>query len=386
MSLTVNDDFQRNGYNLVSCQNPLILNVSLGNTVSSASSGGVTVEITGSGDNTETYEFDMGYVGTTGGPDYIHNFKLNITDIIREICNEPDLENEASVSSEIMRGSRLATAIEIKVSDLWKVNSSVYVENVYMHGFNQVNNPDSSCLVDFADGDEEAVIPIAPGSPMLFWLWQHAAGTSTPGPSGIIVDIGVTARGFIATEQGLYQMHVPIDFNQNLHDDWGSVPKEYTLELSGVDSDAKLTLVALSEACEGSVVLSWLNRYGFYSYMSFAPEATWRNKQKHIGSYGIQVDDLADVKSRTKSRGFSDAKQVISAVAKNVPTQYFEAIEDLFYSMDVYYFTGTLPKYTYDPTEWLRVEVKGDLIDRKKHSHENVRVEITLPEKYTQQR
>jgi len=73
-------------------------------------------------------------------------------------------------------------------------------------------------------------------------------------------------------------------------------------------------------------------------------------------------------------------------VARGVPTEYFEAVEDLFYSMDVYYFTGTLPEYTFDQTEWIRVRVRGNLSERKNHSRENVRVDILLPEKYTQLR
>ena len=145
-------------------------------------------------------------------------------------------------------------------------------------------------------------------------------------------------------------------------------------------------MIAFKQACEGDVVLAWLNRYGIYSYMAFERFPTIRGEQKHLGEFNITVDDLADEQSRTKSRGYEKVRDVISAVAKGIPTEYLEVIEDLFYSMDVYYFTGTLPSYTHADVDWLRVQVKGTLIERKKHSHENVRVDIMLPEKYTQVR
>ena len=142
--------------------------------------------------------------------------------------------------------------------------------------------------------------------------------------------------------------------------------------------------IAFKQACEGDVVLAWLNRFGSYSYMAFERFPTVKGQQKDIGSYDLEVYDIADLQSRQKNRGFKDVKEVISAVAKNIPTEYFEIIEDLFYSMDVYYFTGTLPSYAFDAADWLRVTVKGELRNRKKYDYENVRIDITLPEKYTQ--
>ena len=112
MSLTYNEDFRRDGHNLIACHSPLVLDVTLQNTNTSAVSGDVTVDIYGSGttEDTTIYVFDMAYVETSGaGPNYDHTFRLDITDIIRRICNDPDLRNETSGS--VKRPSRLASFI-----------------------------------------------------------------------------------------------------------------------------------------------------------------------------------------------------------------------------------------------------------------------------------
>ena len=119
----------------------------------------------------------------------------------------------------------------------------------------------------------------------------------------------------------------------------GRFGRDYVLRLN--------TRGGLERGLEGDVLLCWLNRYGTYSYMAFDRFPTVRGEQDHIGSYDLLIDDLADVKSRTKSRGYKNVRNVISAVALGIETEYFHAIEDLFYSMDVYYFTGTLPTTTH---------------------------------------
>jgi hypothetical protein len=387
MSLTNNDDFRRDTIVLIGCQSPLVLDVTLQNTNISASSGDVYVSIAGvspNAENTTTYNFDLGYVETTGsGPNYDHKFKLDITDIIRKVCNDPDLRNETAGGYKML--SRLATYIGCFVKSSGEITTGFY--NYYAHGFNQVNNPDSSCLVDFGDPAVEAIIPIVPGAPMLWHVWNNALVAGA-----FYLRLFDSAANQISTitlanpvTQGLVQ-GTGATFNQNLYDDW-SVLEEYILGITPniePNSISKVTCVALKKVCEGDVVLAWLNRFGVYSYMAFERFPTHRGQQKHIGSFDLEVYDIADLQSRTKSRGYTGVQKVISAVVKSVPIEYFEAIEDLFYSMDVYYFTGTLPEYEFDPAEWLRVQVRGTLVERKKQSFENVRVDILLPEKYTQ--
>jgi hypothetical protein len=388
MSLTYNEDFRRSGNNLISCHNPLVLDVTLQNTNTSAVSGDVTVDIAGTGDDTNTYVFDMAYVGSAsaGGSNYDHTFRLDITDIIRRICNEPDLRNETA--SYYKRPSRLATNIMCLFKSSGESNTSF--TNTYMHGFNQVNDPDSSCLVDFAEGGQAAgTVPgkysIVPGVPMLLCFYAHTSITSPvvylEGSSGVVGSFSPSSTG-----AGLWQLYHPTELGSDLYADMGLRPAEYDLYMDGSAEAGRVKLVALKKACEGDVILSWLNRYGVYSYMAFERYPILKREQKHIGSYDIPIYDLADVKSRMKSRGYQEARTVISAVAKNVPIEYLEIIEDLFYSMDVYYYTGTIPKYTYDDNEWTRVLVDGSINERRKYAYENVRIDITLPDKYTQLR
>jgi hypothetical protein len=386
MAIEIVDDFRRDGVTyssieVISCHSPLILIVLTPGTTP-AVSGAVTVEITGSGDNTTTYTFDMAYRSTN----IVRLFKLDITDIIRKICDEAQLELEVTPPALLFEGSRRATEIEIVAKADGEGDQTV--TNWYMHGFNQVNNPDSSCLVDFVDEETEARMCIAPGAPMMFHLWNTETSGST-----YFFDVkkdGGAVRGVsMGTDPdiGLIQFYDPIN-NLEFYDEDTGKQDEFSIALRkvGVGDSASMECFSPVRACEGSVVLAWLNRYGIYSYMAFDKHYTQVRNQKHIGSYDFEFYDIADLQSRQKSRGYSGVHTVISAIASAVDTRYFDAIEDLFYSMDVYYFTGTLPEYEFDPTEWLRVKVSGSLPERKKHNHENVRVDIMLPEKYTQLR
>jgi len=393
MSLSITEDFQRDGFDLISCHSPLILTAELGNANATASTGDIVVSIRGQTgmDNTTLYQFDMGYIESTGSGPYVHYFRLDITDIIRNICNEPRLENE--VSSYYVDDCRLATYIGIEVN-----SPGESLDNViewFMHGFNQVNTPDSSCLVDFADPDEDAIISIVPGVPQLFNLWLPAAVSSgtlrvrVDANGNNIVDGGIT----VPAAKGLYQFYAMTDFGEDLYDAFTmphTLYKLYLFENPGPleDTLATIDMIAFKKACPGDVVLTWLNRYGTYSSMAFERFPTYKREQKHIGSFDLEVTDIADMQSRKKSRGYQDVQTVISAVASRVPTEYFEAIEDLFYSMDVYMYNGTPPDYSFGSTgvEWTRVTVRGTLTDRRKRKHEAVRVDITLPEKYTQLR
>jgi len=386
MAIEIIDDFRRDGITysdieIISCHSPLILTVITPGTTP-AESGAVTVEITGSGDNTNTYTFDMAYVSTN----IVRLFKLDITDIIRKICDEAQLQLEVTPPALHFTGSRRATEIEIVAKA--DGESDETVTNWYMHGFNQVNNPDSSCLVDFVDEETEARMCIAPGAPMMFHLWNSETSGTT-----YYFDVkknDVTVRGTSMGQDpdiGLIQFYDPLN-NQEFYDEDTGKQDEFSVAFRkvGVGDNASMECFSPVKACEGYIVLAWLNRYGIYSYMAFDKFYTQKRDQKHIGSYDLGFYDIADLQSRQKSRGYTDVRTVISAVASRVSTQYFDAIEDLFYSMDVYYFTGTLPEYEFDPTEWLRVTVNGSLPEKKKHSHENVRVDIMLPEKYTQLR
>ena len=380
MSLVLNDNFQRSGFDVISCHSPLVLDVTLTNANATQSSGDVTAKLQGQGlaDNINAYTFDMGLVSSVGLAPTVHTFRLNITDAIGKICNDPDLRNE--VTTLFFTPSRLATLIRITIESASE--SDVVLDNNYMHGFNQVNDPDSSCLVDFANGD--AVIPVVPGAPMLFSIWTESVGASPifrlMRGSTVVWDDAL----LIPNVKSLYQVY-HTDLNTDFAADLQEGRIEYFLDCFYQDSTlGKINLVALSGVCEGTVLLAWLNRYGTYSYMAFERYPSVKGEQKDMGSYDLEVIDIADLQSRQKSRGYNDVKDVITAVAKRVPTEYFSAIEDLFYSMDVYYYTGTLPNFTFDPAEWLRVKVKGNLRERKKFTHENVRVDIIMPEKYTQ--
>lgn len=380
MSLVLNDNFQRSGYAVIACHSPLVLDVTLTNANATQSSGDVTAKIQGQGlaDNINAYTFDMGLVSSVGLAPTVHTFKLDITDIIRKVCNDPDLRNE--VTTLFFTPSRLATLIRITIESASE--SDVVLDNNYMHGFNQVNDPDSSCLVDFANGD--AVIPIVAGAPMLWSLWTHSIGASPifrlMRGSTVVWDDALLIPNVVS----LCQVY-DTDLNLDLAADWEEGRFEYFFDCFYISTTlGKIDLVALTDVCEGAVLICWLNRYGTYSYMAFERFPTVKGEQKDMGDYDLEVYDIADLQSRTKNKGYSGVKDVITAIAKNVPTQYFPAIADLFYSMDVYYFTGTLPEETFDPTEWLRVKVKGTLKERKKFAHENVRIDITLPEKYTQ--
>ena len=143
-------------------------------------------------------------------------------------------------------------------------------------------------------------------------------------------------------------------------------------------------MVAPKQACEGSLVLAWLNRYWTYSYLAFDKWYSLRGDQKHIGSFSEEIIDPADNQSRELSRGYEKAVDSINAVCHNVPSAYLDGIADLFISMDVYMYTGDLPNYTFDTVDWIRVLVKGNLIDRKKRGAEDVNVTVMMPEKYTQ--
>lgn len=386
MSMTLNDDFKRDGYNIVSCHSPLVLEILIANTSTSMASGDATATIQGQSptENTTAYTFEMGYVETTGsGPTYYHTFRLDITDIIREICNDPDLDLDAQyIMSPVHRN-----ASKIQVTIASSPETPVNFTNFYAHGFNQVNDQNSSCLVPLGDGS--ALIPVVAGAPMAHYLYLTSTSVSSSWSAQLERDSSIVwtgSSGLVSTGQGMAQIYED-DLNEDLHNDFPGVPSEYVLSvIYSTATYGTITLLAMREACEGDVLLAWLNRFGTYSYMVFDRFPITRGSQKHIGSRDILIDDLADVQSRTKSRGFSNVKDTISAVAKNIPTEYFYLIEDLFYSMDVYYFTGTLPSYVFDEEDWLRVQVRGNLQERAKYNQENVRVDIILPEKYTQQR
>jgi hypothetical protein len=394
MSLSITEDFTRDGFDLISCQNPLVLKAELGNSDSSASSGDVEVSIRGQGDadNTNLYQFGMAYVETTGSsPNYTHHFKLNITDVIRNISNEPSLENK--VASLYIDDCRLATYIAIQVDSTGE--TAVLIYGWFMHGFNQVNNPDSSCLVDFADVSEDAIISIVPGAPQLFYLWMATTSTGEVGYYVVVTKNGTVVDSAIMSDpvsKGLYQFYSMTDLGSSIYGAFDLPNTLYKLQIRTDPGDpdsvlASCDMIAFKQACDGDVVLTWLNRYGIYSSMAFTRFPTYKGEQTHIGSYDIDIDDLADVQSRKKSRGYDNVKTIISAVAKSIPTQYFEAIEDLFYSMDVYMYVGsTLPDYSFGSTgvEWMRVTVRGNLTERRKRKFEDVRVDISLPEKYTQ--
>jgi hypothetical protein len=385
MSLAVTEDFVRDAWDLIACHSPLVLKATLGNGNATASSGEVTVEIqavSAGADDTTLYTFDMAYVETTGSFD--HFFRLDITDIIRKICNEPGHVDETA-ATHYKEKSKRATEIDIDVKS--DGEDTVSVDNWYMHGFNQVNNPDSSCLVDFADVATKAIISIVPGVPMLYYLWipSNIGGTN-------IFRLYDSGDNLLRSEAlpdpvvfGLIQVYIST-IGAALQGAWKDKIEEFYFTIFNTTIQHKVFGVAFKLACEGDVVLAWLNRYGTYSYMAFERFPTHRGEQRHLGEFNITVDDLADVQSRTKSRGYEKVRTVISAVAKGIPIEYMEVVEDLFYSMDVYYFTGTLPKDSFDAAEWLRVTVRGTLVERKKHSHENVRVDVMLPEKYTQVR
>jgi hypothetical protein len=388
MSLTVTEDFVRDARDLISCHSPLVLKATLQNLTATASSGDVTCDIQavsfGADDDT-LYTFDMAYVKTSfSSPDYYHEFRLNITDIIRKICNRPGHVDETGGAVYKLKSKR-ATEIDIDVKSSGEATQPV--DNWYMHGFNQVNNPDSSCLVDFADVATKAIISIVPGVPMLYYLWNP----TNLGGSGTF-RLYDSDNNLIDSEAmpdpitfGLVQVS-STGINGALRTAWTNKIEEFYFIIYNAGIQQKVYGVAFKLACEGDVVLAWLNRYGTYSYMAFERFPTHRGEQKHLGEYNITVDDLADVQSRTKSRGYEKVRTVISAVAKGIPTQYMEVVEDLFYSMDVYYYTGTLIDDTFNSLEWLRVTVRGTLVERKKHNQENVRVDIMLPEKYTQVR
>jgi len=387
MSLVVDEDFVRDAWDLIACHSPLVLKATLGDANATASSGDVTVElqaVSAGADDTTLYAFDMAYVSSAGVGPYTHAFRLDITDIIRKICNEPGHVDETAATHYKLKSKR-ATEIDIDVKS--DGEDTVSVDNWYMHGFNQVNNSDSSCLVDFADVATKAIISIVPGVPMLYYVWvpSNLGGTN-------IFRLYDSDDNLIRSEAlpdpvtfGLVQVSIST-VNAALRNGWDNKIEEFYFTIFNTTIQHKVYGVAFKLACEGDVVLAWLNRYGTYSYMAFERFPTHRGEQKHLGEFNITVDDLATVQSRTKSRGYENVRDVISAVAKSIPTQYLEVVEDLFYSMDVYYYTGTLPDDTFDATEWLRVQVRGNIVNRKKYSHENVRVDVMLPEKYTQVR
>ena len=386
MSLSIQDNFQRSGYDVISCHNPLVLDVELGNSDPIAESGDVSVIIQGQSgaDNTTAYTFEMAYVTTTIDYGYKHQFRLNITNIIRHVCNTPQLEDETGANI-YKQGSRMATPIKITVSASGE--SPDDVTNYFMHGFNQVNDPDSSCLVDFASGIPK--ILMAYGAPSIFHIWEHTNSGSNTKLLLLDDELNVVSNISIGAtfNKGLIQMHTTI-LNGGIYSDYDYRVKEYGMKLYyGTDTVVgEIDLIGLTAVCEGSVLLAWLNRYGTYSYMAFERFPTLEREQKHIGSYKQTITDIADVQSRALSKGYENVRTVISAVAKNIPTEYFEYIEDLFYSMDVYYYTGTLPNNVHSNTDWLRVTVEGSLKERRRYSHDNVRVDIMLPEKYTQLR
>lgn len=390
MSLSFVDNFERDGIIVVAAHSPLVAYVNHGSSTNpNPASGFVTLEINGvsPADNQTVYTFDMAYVSRSGSGPYTDLYRLDISDIIRKICNDPDLRNEIT-SGSYFEPSRLATQIRIIAKASGEIDETI--ASHFMHGFNQVNDQNSSCLVPFGEADGDALISVVPGAPMIWQPWCNLATTGTYYArlyDGDGVAFGV-AISFTSPQKELYQFY-NATLNGDLYDEWDNKTEVFEMRL--IDTGATTVIgnikgVAFKQACEGDVLLAWLNRYGIYSYMAFERFPTIRGEQKHIGSFDITIDDLADVQSRTKSRGYNNVRDVISAVARNVPTEYFEAVEDLFYSMDVYYFTGTLPENTFDSTEWVRVKVRGNLTNRKKHSHENVRIDIQMPEKFTQLR
>ena len=67
MSLDVNEDFQRSGFDLISCHSPLVLKATLTNLTAIASSGDVTCElqaVSAFADDDTLYTFDMAFVST----------------------------------------------------------------------------------------------------------------------------------------------------------------------------------------------------------------------------------------------------------------------------------------------------------------------------------
>lgn len=376
MALVIFEDFRRSGIDVIGAHSPLVLQALL--TVGGVPvSGDVTVEIRGldPAENETVYTFGMGYVSGSLG---IHLFVLDITDIIRKICNEPRLQSDVT-SGEWEQECRLVTQIACTIKADGEADDSF--TNWYQHGFNQVNDPDGSALVDFAEGN--ATIPIAIGAPMLFPVWFENVGASLEGKTYRGATLVNTITEAVATVKGLTQVDSPA-LNVGLYNDYPDQVAEYYLEFKYTATVVgKLNMVGLSEACEGSVLLCWLNRYGTYSYMAFERFPEHRGEQKHIGSTDDYVYQLDGTQGRARSRGYQNVRTVITAVAKRVPGQYFDIIEDLFYSMDVYYYTGTLPNYNHLDADWLRVTVEGQLVQKKKHSHDNVRVDVVLPEKYT---
>ena len=177
MPVTISQDFRKSSIDLISCHTPLVLKAYTDVLSSDPDDSNIVATIEGQtpADNTNRYTFSMAYTGSTfaiGGGYYRFYYTLDITDIIRKICNSPRLEREGTV--DFYTPSRLATKIEIICYD--KGGDDASLINTYMHGFNQVHDPDGACLVDFAS--KGAVIPIAPGIPMLFHAWQPSAGAA----------------------------------------------------------------------------------------------------------------------------------------------------------------------------------------------------------------
>jgi hypothetical protein len=392
-TLTNLNDFKKSGYELITAHSPLVLYWKLNDTTSSHSTGYLVATITGQSpaDNQNSYTFDMAYIETIdlGGGSYDHYFKLNITDIIRKVCNSPRLESEITVGN-FFQPSRLATSIKINVlvpGAPPPVQSDFTYS--YMHGFNQIGDPNGSALVEFASNDQ-GKISIAPGAPMLFHLWKNVA-TSNQLYFDILKNASIVKSVLLNTGAlpiALYEIYDNVNINQWLDDNFQELPILYELQLRDTTAGVLTSVFATApkKACEGSLVLAWLNRYGTYSYLAFDKYYRRRGEQKHIGSFTEEIIDIADNQSRELSRGFENAFDKITATCHNVPSEDLEAIEDLFISMDIYMYTGTLPDYTFSTAEWIRVEVKGNLRDRKKRSAEDINVEITPPEKYTQLR
>lgn len=393
MSLAWDGTF-RNGWTGIGCHTPLVLDVDLGNANATQVSGDCTVEIQGQGnaENQTLYTFDMAYVGTTGTtPNFVHRFILDITDVMRAIANNPLHQVDFSGGGVYDEDeNRMFTLIYITAKSAGE--GDIVQNNYYGHGFNPINTDDDACLVEFCNKDVVATIPIVPGAPMIMSLWNEVP-TAVQQAHVLKDKVGNTLNSRdLATAsiiQGLIQICDPVNINQELYDEYEN-PETFTLHIydsaTKTTEKHKLYLAAWKKACEGDVLLAWLNRYGTYSYMAFERFATYKTNQKSMGSYNLQVIGISALQSRKASRGYSNVQTVISAVAKAVPTEFFPIIEDLFYSMDVYYFIGTLPEYEFDSQEWLRVTVGGSLTERKKYNHENVRIDVMLPEKYTQVR
>lgn len=387
MSLTLNDDFSRSGFDVIACHSPLVLDVTLQNANATAVSGDVTAKLYGVGVtiNTTEYTFDMGYAGSSGSGPYDHEFRLDVTDIIRRICNVPDLRDETT--SGYKYKPLLGSGVLITIASAGE--SDDYLTKTYMHGFNQVNDPNSSCLVELAN--KQAIISIVPGAPMLFYQWLDVSTPSTNNEMALITEAGSAFKEIamaFTLSGGLHQFNEPTDINLEFYNQF-TQHEFFSMAIREATTHVNYQVVyaaAYKKACEGDVVLAWLNRFGMYSYMVFDKRYSQEVQGKHIGSYDISIDDLADVQSRKLSRGYEGVYTVIDAIANQVPITFFPAIEDLFYSMDVYMFTGTLPSYNHQDVNWVRVTVSGSMPQRKKHNHENIRVTIKMPEKYTQLR